>query len=49
METGGQEDPALAEFCGLQPLEDLDGVEIGWWLGPRHWGKGIATEALVPQ
>jgi len=19
-------------------------VEIGWWLAPEHWGKGIATE-----
>jgi [ribosomal protein S5]-alanine N-acetyltransferase len=35
----------LAGFCGLQPLDDLPGVEIGWWLATKHWGKGIATEA----
>lgn len=35
----------LAGFCGLQPLDDLAGVEIGWWLATNHWGKGIATEA----
>jgi RimJ/RimL family protein N-acetyltransferase len=24
-----------------------DGVaEIGWWLNPRHWGKGITTTAV---
>lgn len=40
-----KEDTRLAGFCGLQPLGDLDGVEIGWWLAPEHWGKGIATEA----
>jgi ribosomal-protein-alanine N-acetyltransferase len=38
-------DLKLAGFCGLQPLDDLDGIEIGWWLAPKHWGKGIATEA----
>jgi RimJ/RimL family protein N-acetyltransferase len=20
-------------------------VEIGWWLTPRHWGRGLASEA----
>jgi ribosomal-protein-alanine N-acetyltransferase len=20
-------------------------VEIGWWLAPAYWGKGLATEA----
>ncbi|MGH9743681.1 MAG: GNAT family N-acetyltransferase [Candidatus Acidiferrum sp.] len=37
--------PGIAGFCGLQPLDDLPGVEIGWWLAPANWGKGIATEA----
>jgi RimJ/RimL family protein N-acetyltransferase len=22
-------------------------IEIGWWVGPRHWGQGIATEAAT--
>jgi len=35
----------LAGFCGLQPLDDLPGVEIGWWLASDLWGRGLATEA----
>ena len=35
----------LAGFCGLQPLDDLPGVEIGWWLAQGLWGQGLATEA----
>jgi RimJ/RimL family protein N-acetyltransferase len=27
--------------AGLEPDEH----EIGWWLDPRHWGQGLATEA----
>jgi len=26
-------------------LADWPGIEIGWVLHPRHWGKGYATEA----
>jgi RimJ/RimL family protein N-acetyltransferase len=39
----------LAGFCGIQPLV-LDGVEeteIGWWLAPHFWGRGLATEAAL--
>jgi len=32
-------------FCGLQPLANTVDVEIGWWLAPSHWGRGLATEA----
>lgn len=32
-------------ICGLQPLAELGEIEIGWWLTPAHWGKGLATEA----
>ncbi len=34
--------------CGLQPLElrGLD-VELGYRLGRRHWGRGLATEAAT--
>jgi len=35
----------LVGFCGLQPLDDLPGVEIGWWLQEDQWGKGLATES----
>ena len=38
-------DGRLAGFCGLQPLEDLPGIEIGWWLAEDLWGQGLATEA----
>ena len=31
----------------VSPLPELaeDEVEIGYWIGAEHWGKGIATEA----
>ena len=32
-------------FCGLAPLSSLGEIEIGWWLKPTQWGKGLATEA----
>ena len=33
-----EENPA-----GLPP----DEVEIGWWLKPESWGRGLATEAAI--
>lgn len=38
-------EPTVIGFCGLQPLVGTPDIEIGWWLAPRHWGKGLATEA----
>ncbi|MFZ0635806.1 MAG: GNAT family N-acetyltransferase [Candidatus Acidiferrales bacterium] len=35
----------LAGFCGIQPLDGTEEIEIGWWLAKNHWGQGIATEA----
>jgi RimJ/RimL family protein N-acetyltransferase len=32
-------------FCGLQPLNDLPGIEIGWWLASDLWGQGLVTES----
>jgi [ribosomal protein S5]-alanine N-acetyltransferase len=32
-------------FCGLQPLENTQEIEIGWWLARAWWGQGYATEA----
>lgn len=29
----------------MQPLGTTPEVEIGWWLAPEHWGRGLATEA----
>lgn len=31
--------------AGLQPLGTTGDLEIGWWLAPRVWGRGFATEA----
>jgi len=40
-----KDESEISGFCGLQPLDDLPGIEIGWWLASRLWGKGLATEA----
>lgn len=32
-------------ICGLQPLAETGEPEVGWWLTPSYWGKGLATEA----
>jgi ribosomal-protein-alanine N-acetyltransferase len=34
----------MISFCGLQ-LANTSDIEIGWWLAPSHWGRGLATEA----
>jgi ribosomal-protein-alanine N-acetyltransferase len=40
-------DGRLIGLCGLQalPLGCRWEVEIGWWLTPRNWGRGLASEA----
>ncbi len=40
-----KESDALIGICGLQPLAETGEIEIGWWLTPAHWGRGLATEA----
>ena len=35
----------LIGICGLQHLPAGPDVEIGWWLAPNYWGKGLATAA----
>lgn len=32
--------------CGLSVLADEDGVECYFWLLPKYWGWGYATEAI---
>jgi len=42
----------LAGACGLERRIEPDGLEIGYWLRPRHTGRGLATlatAALVEQ
>jgi len=40
-------DGRLIGLCGLQALRlgCRWEVEIGWWLTPRYWGRGLASEA----
>ena len=35
----------LVGRCGPQFPEGWPGLEVGWLLGRRHWGRGYATEA----
>lgn len=35
----------LVGFCGVGFWRDEPEPEIGWWLAPRYWGRGLATEA----
>jgi len=37
----------LIGFCGVGIWRDALDPEIGWWLAPRWWGRGLATEAAV--
>jgi len=37
-------DDMVVGACGIDPLEDAP--EIGYWLGARYWGRGLATEAV---
>jgi ribosomal-protein-alanine N-acetyltransferase len=41
-------DGALAGGIGLTPgvLEHAGNVAIGYWIGKRFWGRGIASDAL---
>lgn len=35
----------LMGAIGLTPEEGMDTAELGYWLSPGHWGRGITTEA----
>jgi RimJ/RimL family protein N-acetyltransferase len=41
-------DGQAAGGLGLRPGDDVwrHSVEIGYWLGEEHWGRGIVTEAV---
>lgn len=36
---------AACGAVGLTPEGDAETAELGYWLSPAHWGKGIAPEA----
>lgn len=40
-----REDGALMGGAGHTAMEEDGEVEIGYWLGEPHWGRGYATEA----
>ncbi len=42
-------DGEAAGGIGFMPHQDVERIsaEIGYWLGERHWGRGICTETLV--
>jgi RimJ/RimL family protein N-acetyltransferase len=44
IEAGGQ--PAGGVGLRLQSGNGFGVAECGYWLGRRHWGRGLATEAL---
>ena len=37
----------FAGFCGLQHLDDTAEIEVGYRLGKRFWGMGLATEGAM--
>lgn len=43
------EAPALANTLigGVGLVHRAAGVELGYWIGPEHWGRGYATEAAA--
>jgi ribosomal-protein-alanine N-acetyltransferase len=45
IEVGGEAVGAIGYVVGTD-VERFS-AEIGYWLGEAHWGRGIATEALV--
>lgn len=32
-------------WAGLKFLEDIGEIDVGYWLLPAYWGRGLATEA----
>lgn len=42
-----RENQELIGFCGFDCLWGGREIEIGYWLAPEYWGKGLATEAAL--
>jgi 8-oxo-dGTP diphosphatase len=40
-----REDDVLVGCCGLTRDREDRSAELGYWIGRRHWGQGIAPEA----
>lgn len=43
----GRRDKAHVGCCGLKPADEPGAVELGYYLRPEHWGRGIAREAAA--
>jgi [ribosomal protein S5]-alanine N-acetyltransferase len=43
-----KDDTELCGVIGLVPQKDIYRIaaELGYWIGEKYWGKGIATEAV---
>lgn len=41
-------DGEVAGSIGYKPNTDVErvGAEVGYWIAPRYWGRGVATRAL---
>lgn len=40
-----RETGAKIGFCGAQVVSPPVEIDLGWWLFPAWWGRGLATEA----
>ncbi|WP_018261487.1 GNAT family N-acetyltransferase [Methylobacterium sp. WSM2598] len=43
--TPRRQPQALIGMVGIEPDHDQAGPHLGYWIGPPHWGQGLATEA----
>lgn len=41
------DDEKLIGMIGLTPNKDACSAELGYWLSPQQWGRGIVTEAAT--
>lgn len=37
----------IVGIVGVQPLDRLDGFDLGWWIWRDYWKQGLATEAAI--
>lgn len=42
-----KDDGEIVGIVGVQPLDCLDGFDLGWWIWRAYWNQGLATEAAI--
>jgi len=42
-----RESDEIVGIVGVQPLDRLDGFDLGWWVWREYWNRGLATEAAI--